>query len=147
MLLKTSSSHEEGAERKWSILTKKFIGQGGNVKKLSCVQVSFSKDNKGCPVMTEVGGSAFEIEADLVILALGFVRPEKEGLLECLGVELDRKGNVKTAENYQTSVKNIFAAGDMRRGQSLIVHAISEGRRTAHFMDKHLSGSTSLSII
>jgi len=144
MLLKASTSHEEGAERKWSILTKKFIGENGHVKKLSCVQVEFSKDEQGCPAMKELSGTEFEIEADMVILALGFAHPEKHGLLEALGVELDPRGNVKTGENHMTSVKNVFSAGDMRRGQSLIVWAISEGRRAAHYIDKYLMGQTHL---
>ena len=145
LLLKTSTSHEEGGERHWAILTKKFVGQGGAVKKLSCVRADFSqKDAKGCPVMKEIAGSAFAIEADLAILAVGFLHPEHEGLLKDLGVELDTRGNVKTDLTYATSVKKIFAAGDMRRGQSLVVWAISEGRSAAHYIDKYLMGSTSL---
>ncbi len=147
MLLKTTSSHEEGGTRQWSVLTKKFIGENGSLKKLSCVTVEFSKDDKGCPLMKEAPGSEFEIEADMVVLAMGFVHPQKTGLLEELGVGLDSRGNVKTDENYETSVKNVFSAGDMRRGQSLIVHAISEGRRAAHCIDKHLMGDTALPII
>ena len=145
LILKTSTSHEEGGERHWSILTKKFVGQNGHIKKISCVKVDFSqKDEKGCPIMKEVPGSAFEIEADLIILAVGFLHPEHSGLLKELGVELDTRGNVKTDAEYRTSVKNVFAAGDMRRGQSLVVWAISEGRGTAHCIDKYLTGSSSL---
>ena len=145
LLLKTSTSHEEGSERHWSIFTKKFSGQNGRVTKISCVRVDFSqKDEKGCPVMKEVPGSNFDIETDLVILAAGFLHPEHEGLIKELGVELDNRGNVKTDEEYSTSIKKIFAAGDMRRGQSLVVWAISEGRGAAHFIDKYLMGSTSL---
>ena len=144
LILKTTSSHQEGAERKWTISTKKFIGTGNCVKKLSCVQVEFKKDAKGCPVMQEIKASEFNIEADLVVLALGFVHPEKTGLLEKLGVELDSRGNVKTDQNFMTSKKRIFAAGDMHRGQSLIVWAISEGRRAAHYIDKYLMGETNL---
>ena len=148
LLLKTSSSHEEGGERQWSILTKRFIEDRGHVKKLSCVKIEFaSKDGKTCPVMEEVKDSEFEIEADLVVLAVGFVHPEHSGLLEGLGVELDAKGNVKTDVNYMTSVKGVFSAGDMRRGQSLIVWAISEGRRSAHCIDKYLTGSSRLPAI
>jgi len=147
LLLKTSSSHEEGCERRWAIATKKFRGENGLLKKLSCVRVEFEKDAKGCSVMKEVPGSEFEIEADLAVLALGFVHPEKTGLIEQLGVELDPRGNVKTADDYQTSVTKVFAAGDMHRGQSLIVWAISEGRRAAHFIDTYLMGKTSLPII
>ena len=94
--------------------------------------------------MKEVPGSNFDIEADLIILAVGFLHPEHEGLVKDLGLELDNRGNVKTDGGYSTSVKKIFAAGDMRRGQSLVVWAISEGRGAAHFIDKYLMGRTSL---
>ena len=145
LLLKTSTSHEEGGDRHWSVLTKKFIGENGHLKKIACARVDFSqKDEKGCPVMKEVPGSAFEIEADLIILAVGFLHPEHFGLIKDLGVELDTRGNVKTDYDYQTSVKNVFAAGDMRRGQSLVVWAISEGRGAAHCIDKYLMGKTFL---
>ncbi|MDD4908383.1 MAG: glutamate synthase subunit beta [Candidatus Omnitrophica bacterium] len=147
MILKTSSSHQEGGKREWSVLTKEFIGENGQVKKLSCIRVEFVKDEKGCPVMKEVPGTEFKIEADLVILALGFIQPQKFGLLEKLGVELDSRGNVKTDENYMSSLKGVFSAGDMRRGQSLIVWAISEGRRAAHYIDKYLMGKTNLPIM
>ncbi len=145
LILKTSTSHEEGGERHWSILTKKFIGQSGHVKKISCARADFShKDDKGCPIMKETHGSGFEIEADLIILAVGFLHPEHSGLIKELGVELDARGNVKTGPDYSTSVKNVFAAGDMRRGQSLVAWAISEGRGAAYYIDKYLMGSTSL---
>lgn len=148
LLLKTSTSHEEGGERNWSILTKKFLGGDGNVKKISCVKVDFSqKDRSGCHIMKEVPGSDFDIEADLVILAVGFLHPEHGKLIKDLGLEFDARGNVKTDSAYMTSAKNVFAAGDMRRGQSLIVWAISEGRRSAHFIDKHLMGRTLLPYI
>lgn len=135
-LLKTTSSHEEGAERQWSIATKKFEGKNGQVTKLKCVQVG--------PDLKEIAETDFEIEADLVFLALGFLSPEKAGLLESLKVELDQRGNVKTDANYQTSVKKIFAAGDLRRGQSLIVWAVSEGRKAARAVDEFLMGSSNL---
>ena len=124
LLLKTSSSHEEGCERCWSVKTEKFIGKLGKVKKLACVQ-----DEK-----------KIEIEVDLVILAMGFLHPEKKGLLSDLGVDFDKKGNVKTGKDYMTSVKGVFCAGDMRRGQSLVVWAISEGRGCASNIDKYLMG-------
>ena len=114
------------------------------MKKISCVRVEFKKDAKGCSVMQEIKGSEFELEADLVILALGFLHPEKKGLIESLGLELDTRGNVKTSPDFMTSVKGVFSCGDMRRGQSLIVWAISEGRRAAHFVDKFLMSETSL---
>lgn len=145
LILKTSTSHEEGGERQWSIATKEFQGENGGVKKLSCVRVEFEKDGQGQSVTKEIKGSEFEIEVDLVILALGFLHPEKKGLLEELSFELDSRGNIKTNENYMTSIKKVFCAGDMRRGQSLIVWAISEGRKAAHSIDKHLMGKTNLS--
>lgn len=143
MLLKSSTSHQEGGERQWSVSTKRFTGENGHVRKLSCVRVDVGKDDRGCMLIKDIPGTGFEIEADLVILALGFMHPEK-GLISKLGVELDQRGNVKTDGHYLTSAKGIFAAGDMRRGQSLIVWAISEGRRAAHSIDKYLMGTTRL---
>jgi glutamate synthase (NADPH/NADH) small chain len=148
LILKTSTSHEEGGERHWAVLTKKFIGENGKVKKLSCVRVEFSaKDSRGCPVMKEVPGSEFEIEADLVILAVGFLHPEHDGLVKKLQVELDKCGNVKTDNNFMTSKRGIFSAGDMRRGQSLVVWAIYEGRRAAYNIDKYLMGKSYLPLL
>ena len=153
MILRTSTSHEEGGERQWAVLTKRFIGEGGEVypernrrvKKVSCVRVDFSpKDDKGCPIMKEISGSEFEIEADLVLLAVGFLHPEHKSLLKDLKIELDPRGNVKTNDNYMTSRKGVFSAGDMRRGQSLIVWAISEGRRCARAIDIYLTGKSIL---
>jgi glutamate synthase (NADPH/NADH) small chain len=145
LLLKTTSSHEEGGDRHWAVLTKSFIGERGNIKKLSCVKVEFSeRDGKSCSAMKEIPGSEFEIEADLVILAIGFLHPERSGLLVDLNVEFDERGNVKTDRDYMTSVGKVFSAGDMRRGQSLVVWAISEGRRAAHCIDKHLMGESDL---
>jgi glutamate synthase (NADPH/NADH) small chain len=135
--LRTSSSHEEGAKRDFAVLTQKFSGENGQVKKLHCVQV----DEK----MKPVAGTEFEIEADLVLLAMGFVHPLHEGMVEALGVTLDQRGNVKAdTDAYATSVNKVFAAGDMRRGQSLVVWAIREGRQCAHAVDKFLMGSTTL---
>jgi glutamate synthase (NADPH/NADH) small chain len=145
MLIKTSTSHEEGGERYWSVLTKKFTGENGSVKKLTCVRVDFVKDEKGCPLVKEAPGTEFEIEGDLIILALGFLHPEHNGLLKELGVAFDAKGNVKTDENYMSSVKGVFAAGDMRRGQSLIVWAIQEGRCAASAINTYLSKSKTVS--
>jgi len=146
MLLKSSTSHQEGGERHWSVSTKEFLGANGHVKRLSCVKVEIVSDDKGCMLIKDIPGTGFEIEADLVILALGFLHPEK-GLISGLGVELDPRGNVKTSQDYLTSVKGVFAAGDMRRGQSLIVWAVSEGRRAAHYIDKYLMGTTRLPVI
>ncbi|HPL82913.1 MAG TPA: glutamate synthase subunit beta [Candidatus Omnitrophota bacterium] len=147
MIFKSSSSHEEGGERDWSVLTKKFIGDSGKVKKLSCVKVEFQKDSRGCPLMREIPGSEFEIDVDLIILALGFLHPEKKGIIEELKLGLDSRGNVKTKEDYMTSLNGVFSCGDMRRGQSLVVWAISEGRRAAHYIDKYLNGDSQLPLI
>ena len=144
LLLKSSTSHEEGGGRDWSVLTKKFIGMNGELKKLSCVRVEFKKDTQGCTLMQEVGASEFEIEADLVILALGFLHPEKKGIIQEFNLDLDQRGNVKSDEKFMTSKKGVFACGDMRRGQSLIVWAIAEGRRAAHHIDKYLMGESIL---
>jgi glutamate synthase (NADPH/NADH) small chain len=135
--LRTSSSHEEGAERDFAVLTQKFTGENGQVKKLHCVKVDAG--------LKPIAGTEFEIEADLVLLAMGFVHPVHEGLLKSLGVALDQRGNISADTNaYVTSVPKVFAAGDMRRGQSLVVWAIREGRQCAHAIDKFLMGSTTL---
>lgn len=140
LMLKTSTSHEEGGERQWAVLTKKFTGENGQVKKAQCVRVEFpGKDDKGCPIMKEVPASEFEIEVDLVILSVGFIHPEKQGLLEDLKVKLDSRGNVLTGPDYHTSQKGVFSCGDMRRGQSLIVWAIHEGRHCARAIDEYLT--------
>jgi glutamate synthase (NADPH/NADH) small chain len=135
--MRTSSSQAEGAERDWSVMTSRFSGSGGRVEKLHCVRV----DEK----MQAVPGSEFELKADLVLLAMGFVGPVHEGMIQGLGVDLDGRGNVKAdVREYRTSREKIFAAGDMRRGQSLVVWAIREGRQAAHAIDKFLMGSTDL---
>ncbi len=135
--LRISSSHEEGVTREFAVLTQRFSGANGHVKKLHCTHV----DEKFKPV----AGTEFEIEGDLVLLAMGFVHPVHEGLLKTLGVALDQRGNVSADTNaYLTSVPKVFAAGDMRRGQSLVVWAIREGRQAAHAVDKFLMGSTTL---
>jgi glutamate synthase (NADPH) small chain len=135
--LRISSSHEEGVTREFAVLTQKFSGENGHVKMLHCTHV----DAKFKPV----AGTEFEIEGDLVLLAMGFVHPLHEGLLKSLGVALDQRGNVSADTNaYVTSVPKVFAAGDMRRGQSLVVWAIREGRQAAHAVDKFLMGSTTL---
>ena len=147
VILKTTSSHEEGAERHWAVLTKKFSGTNGRLKKLECVKVIFEKDAKGCQQMKEIAGSAFEIQADMAIIAAGFLHPEHSGLLADLKLEFDPRGNVKTDADYRASVDKVFSAGDMRRGQSLIVWAISEGRRVAYAVDKYLMGESSLPVV
>jgi glutamate synthase (NADPH/NADH) small chain len=135
--LRTSSSHEEGAQRDFAVLTQKFSGENGSVKKLHCVRV----DEKFKPV----AGTEFEVEADLVLLAMGFVHPVHEGMIKSLGLALDQRGNVQADTlKYQSSMPKVFAAGDMRRGQSLVVWAIREGRQCAHAIDKFLMGTTTL---
>ena len=137
--LRTSSSHEEGANRDWSVVTKQFTGSNGKVEKLHAVRVEW-KDGK----MHEIAGSEFEIKADLVLLAMGFVSPEQK-VLDAFGVEKDARGNTKAdTENYRTSKDKVFAAGDMRRGQSLVVWAIREGRQCARAVDEFLMGSSVL---
>jgi len=148
LLLKVSSSHEEGGERHWEVLTKRFIGIKNHINKLSCVKVEFlPSTDKKCSVMREIPQSEFEINADLVILAVGFLHPERSTLLKDLNLKFDARGNVMTDDNYMTSIKNVFSAGDMRRGQSLVVWAIAEGRRCAYSMDKYLMGKGSLAFI
>ncbi len=135
--LRTSSSHEEGAERDFAVNTAEFIGENGAVKALACVRV----DGK----FQTIPGTGFEIKADLVLLAMGFVAPLHEGLLAGLGVKLDARGNVAADTiSYKSSSEKVFACGDMRRGQSLVVWAIREGRQTAHSVDKYLMGATVL---
>ena len=139
MKLRTSSSHEEGANRDWAIVTKEFIGKDGKVEKLRAVRVEW-KDGK----MSEISGSEFELKADLVLLAMGFVSPEQK-VLDAFGVEKDARGNIKAdTENYRTGKDKVFAAGDMRRGQSLVVWAIREGRQCARSVDEFLMGSSVL---
>ena len=135
--MRTSSSQAEGAEREFAVLTQKFTGENGKVTKLHCVRV----DDKFQPIP----GSEFTLDADLVLLAMGFVHPVHEGLLKTLGVELDQRGNVRAnTSDYQTSLPKVFTAGDMRRGQSLVVWAIREGRLCARSVDIFLMGSTNL---
>ena len=147
MLLKTTSSHEEGAERIWNIATKAFIGdENGYLKGIQVVDVAWTASAEGRPAQfKEVEGSQRELPCELVLLAMGFMHPETTGLIEQLGVELDEKGNVKaTEQQYRTNQDKIFTAGDMRRGQSLVVWAISEGRECARQVDLYLMGSSLL---
>jgi glutamate synthase (NADPH/NADH) small chain len=135
--LRTSSSHEEGSAREFSVLTREFVGDGGAVARLRCVRV----DGK----MQEVPDSSFTLRADLVLLAMGFVSPVRKGLLDQAGVDLDNRGNVAAdTRAYKSSREKLFACGDMRRGQSLVVWAIREGRQCAHAVDLHLMGETNL---
>ncbi len=140
MKLRTTSSHEEGVERDWSVLTKRVVGQDGKVTGLECVHIEW-KDGR----FTEVEGSDFTLKADLILLAMGFLGPVKSGMIDQAGVELDGRGNVLgNTEDYKTSEENIFACGDMRRGQSLVVWAIREGRQAARSVDEALMGATQL---
>ena len=142
--LKTSSSHEEGSHREWSILTKEFVGDGnGNLKGLKTVEVEWEKIPGERPRLKELNESEKEWPCELALLALGFTGPEKS-LPEQFGLNFDPRGNVKGEKLYQTNKPNIFAAGDARRGQSLIVWAISEGREAAHQVDTYLMGSSKL---
>ena len=145
MKLRTSSSHEEGCERDWSVMTKNFAGENGHVTALNGVGLEWTPGDGGRMVMQEVEGSDFELKADLVLLAMGFVHPVHEGMIETLKIGLDDRGNIdaKTDEN-QTSLDKIFAAGDMRRGQSLVVWAIREGRQCARAVDEFLMGQSDL---
>jgi glutamate synthase (NADPH/NADH) small chain len=145
LILRTSTSHEEGCEREFSIETKEFLGdESGRVSGLRTVRVEWIKDAQGRPTFKEMPGSEKVWPAQLVLLAMGFVGPEKNGMIEQLGLELDPRGNVKCNEHYMSSVEGVFAAGDMRRGQSLVVWAIHEGREAARAVDKFLMGVTHL---
>jgi len=147
MLLKASSSHEEGVKRQWAVATKEFIAdEGGDLKALRIVDLEWKIAEDGRPAhFTEIVNSEREISCELALLAMGFVHPQHQGLLGELGVELDEKGNVRATEkSYQTNIPKIFTAGDIRRGQSLVVWAISEGRECARKVDEFLSGGQSI---
>ncbi|HWD89624.1 MAG TPA: glutamate synthase subunit beta [Mucilaginibacter sp.] len=147
MILKTTSSHEEGCQRYWGINTKEFLGDGnGNLRALKVTDVTWETDIMGRPMkFEEVAGSEREIECQRVFLAMGFLHPQHEGLLNSLNVHLDERKNVKAKEgNYRTNISKVFAAGDMRRGQSLVVWAISEGRECARKVDEFLMGHSIL---
>jgi glutamate synthase (NADPH/NADH) small chain len=136
MQLRTEAAHEEGGVRDWSIATSRFSGdENGNVKQLHAVRVGPP------PKFEPIAGSEFTIDVDLVLIAMGFIGPVRGGMIEQLGVQLDNRGNVATDENYMSSVPGVFAAGDMRRGQSLVVWAISEGRKAAACVDAYLRTS------
>jgi len=144
MILRTSSSHEEGCDRNWSILTKEFIGDDdGNVKSLKIVNIKWDKDKNGKMGFVEVPNTEKEIPCELALLAIGFLHGETKGIRQELDLDLDERGNIKTT-NYQTSIPKVFAAGDIRRGQSLVVWAISEGREAARAVDVYLMGDSKL---
>ena len=147
MKLRTSSSHRETGQdpRNYALLTKAFGGKVGHVASVTTVNVEFTRERQtGNSNMEEAPGTEKEWKADLVLLALGFTGPERDNVIRSLGIELDERGNIKTGDNYQTNVENVFAAGDCHRGQSLIVWAISEGREAARCVDLHLMGETDL---
>ncbi|NRB53527.1 MAG: glutamate synthase subunit beta [Saprospiraceae bacterium] len=147
MVLRTSTSHEEGCERQWAINTKAFIGdKKGNLKAIRIVKVEWAKDDAtGRYSFQEVEGSEQDIPCDMVLIAAGFLHPQHEGLLKKLGVDLTDRGNVQDLD-YKTSIDKVFTAGDMRRGQSLVVWAIAEGREAARRVDEYLMGSSALEV-
>jgi glutamate synthase (NADPH/NADH) small chain len=142
MVLKTTTSHEEGCERQWAVATKEFIGdENGNLKALKTVELEWKSEDGRPSKFTERAGSEKIIPCELVLLAMGFVAPQKSGMLDTLDVELDERGNVRATEKeFRTNIGKIFACGDMRRGQSLVVWAISEGRECARKVDEFLMG-------
>jgi glutamate synthase (NADPH/NADH) small chain len=143
--LRTSSSQEEGAIRDWSVSTKSIEGENGKVTAINCIRVDWKRGDNGQWKMEEIPGSEFQLKADMLLLAMGFVHPVHEGMLQELGVDLDPRGNVQAdTEQYQTSIEKVFSAGDMRRGQSLVVWAIREGRQCARAVDEFLMGSSDL---
>jgi len=144
LMLRTSSSHEEGGERQWCVLTKSFEGRDGCVVGINAVRVEWGKDESGRRAMREVEGSEFRIECDLVLLALGFLHPEHDTLVGDLGLELDKRGNIAAGERFEASRPGFYAAGDARRGQSLVVWAIREGREAARAIDRDLTGRSDL---
>jgi len=143
--MRTSSSHEEGVGRDFAVLTKRAVGKDGKITALQCVRIDWVKGADGRMAMKEVEDSAFDLKADLVLLAMGFLGPRRPGMVEQSGVTLDPRGNISAnVQDYRTSVPKLFAAGDMRRGQSLVVWAIREGRQCARSIDESLMGSTTL---
>jgi glutamate synthase (NADPH/NADH) small chain len=140
MRLRTSSSQEEGAEREFSVLTSAFMGKDGKLEALRCARSELVQGPDGRLTVVPVDGSEFEIKAELVLLAMGFVGPRQKGALDSSAVELTANGNVRAAmSDYRTSIDNIFACGDMRRGQSLVVWAIREGRECAEAVNACLA--------
>ena len=143
--LRTSSSHQEGCAREWSVTTKEFVGENGGVKKLRAARLEWHRGENGKMQMREIPGGEFDIRADLILLAMGYLHPLHGGMIDELGLALDSRGNVLASEDdYQTSADKIFSAGDMRRGQSLVVWAIREGRQCARAIDEFLMGESQL---
>ncbi|MBI4353677.1 MAG: glutamate synthase, partial [Candidatus Omnitrophica bacterium] len=158
-VLRTSSSHEEGGRREWAVQTRRFLGSEGRVTTLECVRVEWAKEAASDkPSPKEIPGTTFTVAADLVLLAMGFVSVERQPLAEALGLRTTPRGAIETTADpstslgmppptglhYQTSVPGVFAAGDARQGQSLVVWAISDGRRAAHAIDEYLMGRSDL---
>ena len=145
MILRSSPAHEEGGVRDYDILTKSFTGRNGQLEQLHAARLDWSQfDENGRPIMQEIEGSEFDVDADLVLLAMGFLHPEHKGMVEDLALELDPRGNIKADENKMTSRPGVFTGGDASRGQSLVVWAIAEGREMARGVDSYLMGRTSL---
>lgn len=136
--LKTTTSHEEGCTRDWSISTKKIEGADGKVKSIHAIRVQWEKDPTGKIFMQELPGTEFELAVDMILLSMGFLHPEQNGIIEALKLKVDTRGNVYTDDNYMTSKSGVFSAGDMRTGQSLVVRAISDGRQAAKNIDEYL---------
>jgi glutamate synthase (NADPH/NADH) small chain len=144
MRLRTSTSHEEGGRRQWEILAKAFKGESGRVSRVETVSVSWRDGEDGRQIFEEVPDSLRSWPADLVLLAMGFTGPETNTLVNQYGLALDDRGNIRTGDDYMTTVPGVFAAGDARRGQSLVVWAISEGREAARCVDRYLMGDSDL---
>ncbi|MBI2912153.1 MAG: FAD-dependent oxidoreductase, partial [Chloroflexi bacterium] len=144
LILRSSGAHEEGGVRDYNILTKRLSGRNGRLEKLHGIRLDWQSDATGRPQMHEVPGSEFAVDADLILLALGFLCPERTGMVEQLGLDLDARGNIKTDAGKMTSIPGIFAAGDATRGQSLVVWALAEGREAARGVDLFLMGETVL---
>jgi len=130
-VLRTSSSHEEGCERRWSLATNRFTGENGKLKQAGVVQVEWERRGNGDMVMREIPGTAEFIDTEMVLLAMGFLHPVHDGLLNIKGLEFDKRGNIKTNKDKYTGVEKLFAAGDAERGASLVVHAIEAGKQAA----------------
>lgn len=143
-ILKTTTSHEEGCKREWNVLTKAFLGENGEVKKIHCAKVKWFKEENGKMFMEEVPNSTFEVKADLVVLAMGFLHPEHKGMIEEFGLKLDGRGNIATDKIGMTNVDGVFSAGDSRTGQSLVVKCIHDGRTVAKNVDNYLMGDSFL---
>jgi len=145
MKMRTSTSQDEGCERDFAVTTKRFVGENGKVTAIDCVRVDWKPGENGQWAMTEIPGSEFTLKADVVFLAMGFLHPVHEGMIEELAVAKDGRGNVlANTDDYKTSLDKVFSAGDMRRGQSLVVWAIREGRQAAYAVDTYLMGSSGL---